>query len=71
MLKGCCALVRRQSNSTDRAYFIHHRDDPSTDTFIGPTIKSRITGDWVFTVSRRLNDGQGRFAGVVAVTLGV
>ncbi|QNH08174.1 GGDEF domain-containing protein [Pseudomonas sp. B11D7D] len=58
-------------NAADRAFFIHHRDDPSTDTFIGPTIKSRITGDWVFTVSRRLNDGQGRFAGVVAVTLGV
>nr|WP_064495232.1 sensor domain-containing diguanylate cyclase [Pseudomonas chengduensis] len=58
-------------NAADRAFFIHHRNDPSTGTFIGPTIKSRITGDWVFTVSRRLNDGEGRFAGVVAVTLGV
>lgn len=58
-------------NAADRAFFIHHRNDPSTGTFIGPTIKSRITGDWVFTVSRRLNDGEGHFAGVVAVTLGV
>ena len=58
-------------NAVDRAFFIHHREAPSADTFIGPTIKSRITGDWVFTVSRRLNDGNGQFAGVVAVTLGV
>lgn len=58
-------------NAADRAFFIHHRDDPSTDIFIGPTIKSRITGDWVFTVSRRLNDADGGFAGAVAVTLGV
>lgn len=58
-------------NAADRAFFIHHRDDPSSGIFIGPTIKSRITGDWVFTVSRRLDDAQGRFAGVAAVTLGV
>lgn len=58
-------------SAADRAFFIHHRDDPSTDIFIGPTIKSRITGDWVFSVSRRLNDSEGRFAGVVAVTLDV
>lgn len=58
-------------NAADRAFFVHHRDNPSSDIFIGPTIKSRITGDWVFSVSRRLNDDQGRFAGVVAVTLDV
>jgi len=58
-------------NAADRAFFLHHRADPSTDTYIGPSIKSRITGDWVFTVSRRLNDSDGHFAGVVAVTLDV
>lgn len=58
-------------NAADRAFFVHHRDDPSSDIFIGPTIKSRITGDWVFSVSRRLNDSEGHFAGVVAVTLDV
>lgn len=59
------------ANGADRAFFIEHRDNPSLDSFIGPTIKSRVTGQWVFTVSRRLNDAQGRFDGVVAVTLGV
>ncbi len=58
-------------NAADRAFFIHHRDTPSAETFIGPTIKSRLTGEWVFTVSRRLNDDAGNFSGVVAITLGV
>ncbi|QEY63168.1 GGDEF domain-containing protein [Metapseudomonas lalkuanensis] len=59
------------ANSADRAFFIHHRDDPSPDIFIGPPIKSRSTGDWVLTVSRRFDDHEGRFAGVVAVALGI
>nr|WP_233099574.1 diguanylate cyclase [Pseudomonas psychrophila] len=59
------------ANSSDRAYFIHHRDDPSRETFIGPPIQSRANHEWVVTVSRRFNDAHGAFAGVVAVTLGV
>lgn len=59
------------ANSTDRAYFIHHRDDPSREPFIGPPIRSRSNQEWVITVSRRFNDDRGEFAGVVAVTLGV
>lgn len=59
------------ANSSDRAYFIHHRDDPSRETFIGPPIQSRSNLEWVITVSRRFNDADGEFAGVVAVTLGV
>ncbi|WP_426236609.1 diguanylate cyclase [Pseudomonas sp. TWP3-2] len=59
------------ANSSDRAYFIHHRDDPSRETFIGPPIQSRSNLEWVITVSRRFNDVHGEFAGVVAVTLGV
>lgn len=59
------------ANSSDRAYFMHHRDDPSRETFIGPPIQSRSNHEWVVTVSRRFNDARGEFAGVVAVTLGV
>lgn len=59
------------ANSSDRAYFIHHRDDPSREPFIGPPIRSRSNHEWVITVSRRFNDARGEFAGVVAVTLGV
>ncbi|WP_284354803.1 sensor domain-containing diguanylate cyclase [Pseudomonas putida] len=59
------------ANSSDRAFFIHHRDDPSRDPFIGLPIRSRATQEWVITISRRFNNEQGEFAGVVAVTLGV
>ncbi|QXH64050.1 sensor domain-containing diguanylate cyclase [Pseudomonas azerbaijanorientalis] len=59
------------ANSSDRAYFIHHRDDPSREILIGPPIQSRSNQEWVITVSRRFNDARGEFAGVVAVTLGI
>ncbi|MEN5303582.1 sensor domain-containing diguanylate cyclase [Pseudomonas sp. TWI628] len=59
------------ANSSDRAYFIHHRDDPSRESFIGLPIRSRSNQEWVITISRRFNDAKGEFAGVVAVTLGV
>lgn len=59
------------ANSSDRAYFIHHRDNPSRETFIGSPIRSRSNKEWVITISRRFNDSHGAFAGVVAVTLGV
>jgi len=58
-------------NSTDRAYFIHHRDDPSREIFIGPPIMSRSNQEWGITISRRFNDPRGEFAGVVSVTLGL
>jgi diguanylate cyclase (GGDEF)-like protein len=74
--KGDRLLVSRgdinaRPNAADRAFFIHHRDNPSTEIFIGPTIKSRLAHEWVFTVSRRLNDADGKFSGVVAITLSV
>lgn len=59
------------ANSSDRAYFIHHRDSPAREPFIGPPIRSRSNQEWVITISRRFNDVHGAFAGVVAVTLGV
>ncbi|WP_081016632.1 MULTISPECIES: sensor domain-containing diguanylate cyclase [Pseudomonas] len=59
------------ANSSDRAYFIHHRDDPSREPFIGMPIRSRSNHEWVITISRRFDDAHGQFAGVVAVTLGV
>lgn len=59
------------ANSGDREFFVHHRDSPSRDVFIGPPIQSRSTHDWVITVSRRFERTPGQFAGVIAVTLGV
>ncbi|MDT0139626.1 sensor domain-containing diguanylate cyclase [Acidovorax sp. PRC11] len=59
------------ANNADRDYFAYHRDNPSARTYIGTPIRSRSTGDWVIPLSRRINDPDGGFAGVVLATLHV
>ncbi|KQP35874.1 diguanylate cyclase [Pseudorhodoferax sp. Leaf274] len=58
-------------NNADRAYFIHHRDSQSASVLVSPPILSRSSGEWIVPVSRRLNDIDGRFAGVALATLSV
>lgn len=60
-----------QANNADRAYFIHHRDSPSTRVAIGKPIVSRSSGVWVIPVSRRIDDADGQFAGVALGTIRV
>ncbi|RZI73173.1 MAG: diguanylate cyclase [Pseudomonas sp.] len=57
------------ANNADRAYFIHHRNDPSLAIRVDKPIVSRSTGVWVIPVSRRLNDSAGHFVGVVLATI--
>lgn len=57
------------ANNSDRAYFIYHRDHPDPNAHLGPPIRARSSGEWVFTISRRLNDEQGDFAGVILATI--
>lgn len=52
-------------NVGDRDYFLHHRDDNSSDTFLSQPVRSRHNGNWTFYISRRLNDANGRFLGLV------
>ncbi|AVS74022.1 sensor domain-containing diguanylate cyclase [Paracidovorax cattleyae] len=59
------------ANNADREYFIHHRDNPSTLTYVSKPLQSRTTGEWVIPLSRRINDALGGFAGVVLATLRV
>ncbi|KAF2391868.1 sensor domain-containing diguanylate cyclase [Pseudomonas frederiksbergensis] len=57
------------ANNSDREYFIFHRDHSDRGPHIGPSIKSRSTGEWIMTVSRRINHPDGSFAGVALATL--
>ncbi|CAI8848132.1 GGDEF domain-containing protein [Kosakonia quasisacchari] len=59
------------SNSSDRFFFMHHRDNNSKNIFIGPPVVSRTNGQWVITVSRRLEDKAGNFKGVAVLTLNI
>lgn len=57
------------ANNADREYFQFHKTIDSTLPYIGQAVRSRTTGDWIIPLSRRINDAQGHFAGVVLATI--
>lgn len=62
-------ILRTEFNNSDREYFIFHRDHVDRGPYVGPPVRSRSTGDWIITVSRRLEHPDGSFAGVVLATI--
>lgn len=58
-------------NNADRAYFQHHRQSPDRAPLIGEPVRSRSGGQWIITVSRRINGADGAFAGVVLASMDV
>jgi len=50
-------------NLGDRPYFIRNRDNSNAGLVISEPVMSRISGQWVITLSRRLNNPDGTFAG--------
>ncbi|WP_397459482.1 diguanylate cyclase [Pseudomonas asplenii] len=56
-------------NNADREYFQYHMKNKSLAPYIGPPIRSRTTGEWIMTLSIRLEDAKGTFAGVALATL--
>jgi diguanylate cyclase (GGDEF)-like protein/PAS domain S-box-containing protein len=61
----------RAYNNGDRDYFRHHQLSPDRGAYIGPPVRSRSSGEWIITVSRRFNHPDGSFAGVVAATINI
>ena len=59
------------NNNADRAYFIYHKTHTDTGPHIDAPVRSRATGEWVIPLTRRLNDANGNFAGVVAATISI
>lgn len=60
-----------KANNADREYFIWHRTHTDSGVHVSHVIRSRSTGDLVIPVSVRLNDAEGRFAGVALATVKV
>lgn len=56
-------------NFADRQFFRAQRDQPDLGLYIGAPFKAKATGSWSVAVSRRLEDRDGSFAGVVVGTL--
>ena len=55
----------------DRLYFQWHRLHADRGVHIGDPVRSRTDGSWIITVSRRIDDPDGRFAGIVLGTIAV
>jgi PAS domain S-box-containing protein len=53
----------------DREYFTVHRDHAQHGLYIGAPTHNRLDGIWTMYLSRRFNDRNGQFAGVIAVAL--
>jgi len=56
-------------NLADRDYFSIHRDNPNAGLLISQPVMTRITRTWSVTVTRRLNDANGNFSGIVAIAI--
>ncbi|WP_320442706.1 sensor domain-containing diguanylate cyclase [Herbaspirillum sp. alder98] len=56
-------------NNADRDYFIYHRDHRSEKPYIGKPIRSKSNGQWILTISRRIDKIDGSFGGVVLGTI--
>ncbi len=68
-LMSTVATMPAQVNYADREYFIYHREHANSAPYIGRAVRSRSSGAWVLTISRRINHADGRFAGVAVATI--
>ena len=57
------------ANIADRDYFRRHRELRDSGLVVSEPIQSRVTGRWVIVLSRRLEDPQGNFNGIVVAAL--
>ena len=53
----------------DRDYFAFHQSSSGDQIFIGSVERGRVTGQLHFRVTRRINNADGSFAGVVLATV--
>ena len=58
-------------NNADRDYFQYHRTHNDRNVRIGEVVRSRSTDDLIVPISRRLNNPDGSFAGVLLGTIKV
>lgn len=63
------ALSGRAVNLADREHFRVHTDSSDDQLFISRPVLGRISGRWAVQVTRRYTDSQGRFSGVIVVSL--
>lgn len=56
-------------NNADRSYFIYHRDTPGQSLRISEPLQSRLTGRLTIILSKRINNLDGSFGGVLVAAI--
>lgn len=56
-------------NNYDRPYFTYHRDNDDPSLRISEPLQSRLTGRRTILLSKRVNDQQGKFNGVLVAAI--
>ncbi|OQR27733.1 diguanylate cyclase [Pseudomonas sp. Bc-h] len=64
-------ITPETANNADREYFNFHRTHPGREIRIGGVVRSRSSRELVIPVSRRLDNPDGSFAGVLLGTIRV
>jgi PAS domain S-box-containing protein len=65
-LRQCsCDDVIEPPHIADLPHFTSQRDTPNLGLFVSPPFRSPVNGRWIAAVSRRLNNADGSFAGIL------
>jgi len=56
-------------NVADRDYFLQQKSDPEAGLVLSEPILSKFTHQWLFTLSRRISNPDGSFAGLVQTAM--
>lgn len=63
--------VPRVYNGSDRENFQFLKSATSNDVHIAAPLQGRLSGEWLFTVSRRLEGPDGEFTGIIAAVVDI
>ena len=55
--------------NAEREYFIFHKTNSNPGPHIGAPFRVRSSGEWIIPLSRRLDNADGQFAGVILATI--
>ncbi|MBX8496828.1 sensor domain-containing diguanylate cyclase [Pseudomonas cichorii] len=55
----------------DREFFMYHKENRDRGVFIGPAFRSRVTNAWLVSISRRIDNPDSSFGGVMLITISI